>query len=650
MPDPNQDTETGETTDEHESEDAGGPAESIQASSTYKIRGEFADESGASVLGINNATSGTPIGVEGAVPNASGGYGLSTPDDARVAGTLRTTGSHEVIVDGNRGLEIESEDQGTTGNAGNVVAGHSSNAVATGNGSVIGGGGFADGSTFQPNTVYDNFGTVGGGRGNTAGTDDGDPSTAPYTTISGGRNNEASAYGAAVGGGNTNAATGNYATIPGGQNNQATANYSFAAGRYASVDHAGSYVFADNSLNTFASTTSGEARFETTVRSTTFGTTSARGTVTVDVAGKRALKLEPEDQGTTGNAGNVVHGHSANSVNDTAQAATIGGGGFNDGSTSNENEVWSEFTTVAGGEANKAGAPSNPPGGAHASIGGGKNNTASGNGATVGGGYDNTAHESNATVAGGEDNTASGFETTVGGGSNNSATGEGSTVAGGTYNDASGTSGTVAGGKNNNASGLGAAVPGGLSNTADGDYSFVVGRNASSNGYSGAFVVGDSSSSSFNAGSADEAWFEMPVNATSFNSTSARTEKTAIEPVDPTEILEDVRSLSVSTWEFTDTDDGRHLGPMAGEFHDTFGLGDDRESIASVDADGVALAAIQGLTRRLDGADDRIDDLESENEQLRETLAEKDDRIQDLENRLAFVEAQMATDFDSVDD
>jgi len=39
----------------------------------------------------------------------------------------------------------------------------------------------------------------------------------------------------------------------------------------------------------------------------------------------------------------------------------------------------------------------------------------------------------------------------------------------------------------------------------------------------------------------------------------------------------------------------RHIGPVAEDFHESFGLGTDVESIGTVDADGVALAAIQGL-------------------------------------------------------
>jgi hypothetical protein len=69
------------------------------ASSTYKVRGEFAAADGTGVLGRNTAGSGTPIGVEGAVPNAAEGFGLSTPDDANVGGTLRAGAIRSALGD-----------------------------------------------------------------------------------------------------------------------------------------------------------------------------------------------------------------------------------------------------------------------------------------------------------------------------------------------------------------------------------------------------------------------------------------------------------------------------------------------------------------------------------------------------------------------
>jgi len=76
-----------QSTEESRSERRENVIETASASSTYKFGGEIDADDGTGVLGRNTADSGTPIGVEGAVPNNSTGYGLSTPDDARVSGT-----------------------------------------------------------------------------------------------------------------------------------------------------------------------------------------------------------------------------------------------------------------------------------------------------------------------------------------------------------------------------------------------------------------------------------------------------------------------------------------------------------------------------------------------------------------------------------
>ncbi len=43
-----------------------------------------------------------------------------------------------------------------------------------------------------------------------------------------------------------------------------------------------------------------------------------------------------------------------------------------------------------------------------------------------------------------------------------------------------------------------------------------------------------------------------------------------------------------------------HIGPMAQDFYAAFGLGDSDKHIAQGDAQGVALAAVQGLNQKLD--------------------------------------------------
>jgi len=91
-----------------------GERDTLDPSSTAAFQGEFSDGSGAGVLGRNTADSGTPIGVEGAVPNAQG-YGLATPDHARVGGTMELTALAGAVTRGRTvtnllgdGLSVES--------------------------------------------------------------------------------------------------------------------------------------------------------------------------------------------------------------------------------------------------------------------------------------------------------------------------------------------------------------------------------------------------------------------------------------------------------------------------------------------------------------------------------------------------------------
>jgi hypothetical protein len=78
--------------------------------------------------------------------------------------------------------------------------------------------------------VYDNYGTIGGGGGNRAGSDDADTTNATYATVGGGFSNKATAYYATVGGGRDNKATAYYATVGGGRDNKATAYYATVGG------------------------------------------------------------------------------------------------------------------------------------------------------------------------------------------------------------------------------------------------------------------------------------------------------------------------------------------------------------------------------------------------------------------------------------
>ena len=88
------------------------------------------------------------------------------------------------------------------------------------------------------------------------------------------------------------------------------------------------------------------------------------------------------------------------------------------------------------------------------------------------------------------------------------------------------------------------------------------------------------------------------------------------------DVLERLTAIEISTWNYKTQDHSiRHMGPMAQDFYAAFGLGEDEKRINTVDADGVALAAIQGL-----------------NQKLQRELKEKDRRIDRLEGRVAELE------------
>jgi len=90
--------------------------------------------------------------------------------------------------------------------------------------------------------------------------------------------------------------------------------------------------------------------------------------------------------------------------------------------------------------------------------------------------------------------------------------------------------------------------------------------------------------------------------------------------VDPQTVLARVVRLPLQSWAYTNNPSVRHLGPVAQDFHAIFGLGADDKHIATVDADGVALAAIQGLNQRLNEKEAEIQELKSVVAELKAAL------------------------------
>ncbi|HNS50554.1 MAG TPA: tail fiber domain-containing protein [Anaerolineae bacterium] len=442
----------------------------------------------------------------------------------------------------------------------NVIGGYVQNWVTSGAHGASIGGG---GAQTLPNLVTDNYGTVGGGEGNQAGDNAGTAEDSWHATVGGGSFNTAGSRAVAVGGGESNVATGDYATVSGGWYNDASAAYAtIGGGGPKDVNHP--------------------------------STTSNRVT---------------DQYGAVGGGSDNQAGDNAGTADD-AQWATVGGGTSNTASD--------DYATVCGGRANAASTL--------AAVGGGEENTAA-YGGTVGGGQHSTASGANSTVGGGADNTAGDEYATVGGGYFNSATGRYSTVGGGGLNHASGASSTV---------------PGGYSNSASGDHSFAAGSGANAD-LQGCFVWADSIGGGLSCGVADRwvarasggVYFYTNSGSTSgvyvasgggsWSSVSDRELKENVAEVNAQTLLARLAQVPVTTWNYQSQDASiRHIGPMAQDFHAAFGVGEDDTHITTVDADGVALAAIQGLY--------------AENQALKAENAAQQTEIDALDARLAALE------------
>ncbi len=321
---------------------------------------------------------------------------------------------------------------------------------------------------------------------------------------------------------------------------------------------------------------------------------------------------------------------------------TVGGGGVNQSSGyfsvisgGYNNAVSNSYTTVGGGERNSASAH-------HATVGGGFGNRAAAAFATVAGGgrtdENNTATgnlvtDAFGTIGGGGDNqagndnpdTADAVGATVGGGGANFATNAHATVGGGFFNFATGPQSAVGGGTTNLASGNVATVPGGFFNSAEGTGSFAAGVNAHA-AHNGSFVWSDGTNSEasigpnefvaratggfrfrYGSGPTDTCFL---VNATGWHCgtiVSDRNVKANLAPVEGREVLTRLTSVPIQTWNYASQQPSvRHIGPMAQDFHAAFGMGEDDKRIDLVDANGVALAAIQGLYRLVQEKDAQI--------------------------------------------
>lgn len=235
------------------------------------------------------------------------------------------------------------------------------------------------------------------------------------------------------------------------------------------------------------------------------------------------------------------------------------------------------------------------------------------------------------------DQVASGDFTVIAGGDGNKASGDRAVVSGGQGNTASGNRATVPGGQDNIAAGAGSFAAGEQAQALH-DYTFVWNNAGPAfastadgqfliNAYNGVGIGTNAPNSSYRltVGGNLKVNSDLVVTgnayATSFNPTSDRNSKEKFSPVDTHEILARVARMPIQTWNFKEDSDTRHIGPMAQDFYSAFNVGPDEKHINTLDADGVALAAIQGLY---------------------EIVREKEAEISEMRKRLSALEAEIA--------
>jgi hypothetical protein len=87
------------------------------------------------------------------------------------------------------------------------------------------------------------------------------------------------------------------------------------------------------------------------------------------------------------------------------------------------------------------------------------------------------------------------------------------------------------------------------------------------------------------------------------------------------DVLAKVAAMPVTRWNYKESPDAQHIGPVAQDFHEAFQLnGDDDKHITTVDESGIALAAIKGLNQVVQEKDAEIQSLKQDMQQLRQMV------------------------------
>ena len=585
--------------------------------------------------GLSLNTSGNVLQLSADVGSYWNVNGNSGTTSNQFLGTTDNT-PLELHVNGARALRLE-----PTTNSPNLIGGYVGNSISAGvYGATISGGGRIG----MVNIIAANHGAIGGGYSNSL------ASGSWEGTIGGGAYNRILTKSIDC-------------TIAGGWNNSIGTNSftSVISGGAGNVigDNADDSFIAGGRLNVIQNGASASAISGgpfNTIGSNSIGGTIAGGWANAIAANASRSTVGGGYLNTNNSPQATIGGGVYNIIQTNASSATIAGGTGNSAAANNAAIIGGNNNTAAGDTSTIGGGYLNIASGASSFIGGGNQNQATNFADTVSGGFLNNANGGTSFVGGGYQNNASGFRAAIAGGMGNSATGDTSFIGAGNNNTARTNSfigagyanmaaqnSVVGGGNGNTASGQYSVVPGGYSNAAANNFSFAAGRRAKAN-HQGAFVWGDSTDADVSSTTNNQFVVRasggvilysdptsaygvyLPPGGGSFSSLSDRNAKTNVLLVNARDVLDQLVAIPIATWNYrSQSDSVHHMGPMAQDFAAAFGLGEDARHISTVDADGVALAAIQGL-----------------NQKLQEELKKRDADNAELKARLEVMERRIA--------
>ena len=133
-----------------------------------------------------------------------------------------------------------------------------------------------------------------------------------------------------------------------------------------------------------------------------------------------------------------------------------------------------------------------------------------------------------------------------------------------------------------------------------------------SSGSSGALTMLSPGGTTIYSNLARSAGVTLGAGGGAWATISDRNLKENITPINTIDVLTKVAAMPLSTWNYKSQDESiRHMGPMAQDLYAAFGLGADDKHINTIDADGIALAAIQGLYQENVDLKERVEQLES---------------------------------------